>query len=97
MDDQKITAETIAKVAAQLGVKGPLPGSAKPRFPLPDIEIEDIPIGDKVHCRLHMVWEGRVIRSQNHTPGPELDALLSEAQKLGFQIIRGAKKRRAYF
>lgn len=97
MTDDSISAATIAKVAASLGVTGPLPGSAKPRFPLPDIEIEDVPVDGKMHCRLHMVWKGNVIRSQNHTPGPELDALLAKAQELGFRIIRGStRKRRGY-
>lgn len=92
MSGDKITAETIAKVAAQLGVKPPRAGQPKPTFPV-DIEVEEIVVGDTTHCRVHLVhygYSGRPMRGMcsNHTAGPELDALIAEAERLGFRVIR---------
>lgn len=92
MSEEKITAETLAKVAAKLGIKPSSAQRTKPKFPF-DIEVEEIIIGKDTHCRLHLVhygYGGRPSRSMssNHTPGPDLDALLVEAERLGFRLIR---------
>lgn len=93
MTDDKITAETIAKVGAELGVK---PGGPKSKYPV-DFEVEEIVVDSTTHYRLHLLHDGWRSVTQNHSAGPELDALIAEAEKHGFRVFRtkaGGKARR---